>query len=79
MSQPIHVRVSPLDIISSTIRSPEWAFREAICKAMTGAGIPYIWKLSEDSPRPSEPGKLTVYYDPTDDIIRIIWTPEEKV
>lgn len=78
MSQPIHVRVSPLDIISSTTKDPEWAYQEAICKTMTEAGIPYIWKLSEDSPRPSEPGKLTVSYDPVDDIIRTTWEPEES-
>lgn len=77
MSQPIRVQVSSLDIISPTIKYPEWAFSGVICKAMKEAGIPYTWKLSEDSPRPSQPGRLTFHRDPINDLIHITWTPDD--
>lgn len=72
----IHIQISPLEIEALAIKDYCLAARAAMEKAMKEAGIPYTWKLSEDSPCPSQPGRLTFHHDPINYLVHITWTPE---
>ena len=72
----IHIQISPLEIDALAVKDQGQALRAVLEKAMKEAGIPYTWKLSEDMPRPSQPGRLTFHRDPINDLIHITWTPE---
>lgn len=72
----VHVQISLLEIETLASKDRYLTARVVIERAMKEAGIPYTWRLSEDSPRPSQPGRLTFHRDPVNDLIHITWTPE---
>ena len=54
-----HIQISLSEIDALAVKDQGLALRAELEKAMKEAGIPYTWKLSEDNPRPSQPGRLT--------------------
>ena len=72
----IHIQISLSELEALVFDSQGLALRVVLEKAMKEAGIPYTWKLSEDNPRPSQPGWLTFQRDPINGLVHITWTPE---
>jgi len=74
----IKITVPIFQATAQSLKYPEAALRAAVSKAMQEAGIPYTWRLSEDRPRPSAPGKLTLFHDHVQDQFCITWEQEES-
>lgn len=73
----IKITVPIFQATAQSLKYPEAALRAAVSKAMTEAGIPHTWRMSESHPRPIAPGKLTFFHDHVQDQFCITWEPEE--
>lgn len=75
----IKVTVPVFESCVQNLKHPEVAMRAAVSKAMREAGIPYAWRMSEDRPRPTTPGRLTFFHDCLMDQFEITWEPDHDL